>query len=236
MIQPLRIFLVDDQTVVRSGFSLVLSVEPGIEVVGEAANAQSALERLREQPVDVVLMDIQMPGMSGLTATRYVVQEGLGKVIMLTTFDRSDYLFGALEAGASGFLLKTASAEELVTAIEAVAGGQALLSPEVTLPLIQRIVDESSGSGAGYDPPAEEAARRTLCPEDLLAFEALSQREKEVLILMAQGKSNTEIADDLFLGLATVKTHVSRIFAKTRSRDRVQAVIFAYRTGLAQPS
>lgn len=236
MSESLRVFLVDDQEIVRSGISLVLSVEAGIDIVGEASDAESALRQLRAQPADVVLMDIQMPGMDGLTATEHVVREGLGKVIMLTTFDRSDYLFGALESGASGFLLKTASAEEVVTAIEAVASGQALLSPEVTLPLIHRIVrtpaapeTASSGPGAGSSeiPPSAQ---------DLMALEALSPREKEVLVLMAQGKSNSEIAAELFLGLATVKTHVSRIFAKTNSRDRVQAVIFAYRTHMAHPA
>lgn len=236
MSESLRVFLVDDQEIVRSGISLVLSVEAGIDIVGEASDAESALRQLRAQPADVVLMDIQMPGMDGLTATEHVVREGLGKVIMLTTFDRSDYLFGALESGASGFLLKTASAEEVVTAIEAVASGQALLSPEVTLPLIHRIVrtpaapeTASSGPGAGSSEILPSA-------QDLMALEALSPREKEVLVLMAQGKSNSEIAAELFLGLATVKTHVSRIFAKTNSRDRVQAVIFAYRTHMAHPA
>lgn len=243
MTSPLRVFLVDDQHMVRSGFSMVLSVEPGIDVVGEAPNAADALENLRREPADVVLMDIQMPGMSGLTATRHVVDEGLGKVIMLTTFDRSDYLFGALEAGASGFLLKTASAEDLVTAIEAVADGQALLSPEVTLPLIRRIVDQNmthadghgEGLAAAEDSTNAGSSPAPLSNDDLAVLETLSEREKEVLALMAEGKTNGEIADQLFLGLATIKTHVSRIFAKTSSRDRVQAVIFAYRTGIARP-
>ncbi len=238
MKQPLRVFLVDDQELVRSGFSLVLSVEPGIEVVGSAANGMSALEQLRADPADIVLMDIQMPGMSGLEATRAVVAEGLGQVIMLTTFDRSDYLFGALQAGASGFLLKTASAEDLVAAIEAVADGHALLSPEVTLPLIRRFVEPDSfrsGDGAHSAGPGNRGTARDeeISPDQARALDELSEREKEVLVLMAQGKSNTEIAAELFLGLATVKTHVSRVFAKTGSRDRVQAVIFALRTGLA---
>lgn len=231
MTQPLKIFLVDDQKLVRSGFSLVLSVEPGIEIVGCAGNGLAALEALRDTPADVVLMDIQMPGMDGLEATRHVVAEGLGRVIMLTTFNRSDYLFEALEAGASGFLLKTAGAEEVVAAIEAVADGHALLSPEVTLPLIRRIVEPGDSTRAdgrngssGQDAPPSDA--------DAKALAELSDREKDVLILMAQGKSNGEIAGELFLGLATVKTHVSRIFAKTGSRDRVQAVIFALRTRL----
>lgn len=243
MTSPLRVFLVDDQHMVRSGFSMVLSVEPGIDVVGEASNAAEALEKLRREPADVVLMDIQMPGMSGLTATRHVVDEGLGQVIMLTTFDRSDYLFGALEAGASGFLLKTASAEDLVTAIEAVADGQALLSPEVTLPLIRRIVDqnmthaEDHGEGHASEGSASDGSSPVpLSNDDVSVLETLSDREKEVLALMAEGKTNGEIADQLFLGLATIKTHVSRIFAKTSSRDRVQAVIFAYRTGIARPA
>ncbi|WP_030014494.1 response regulator [Curtobacterium sp. S6] len=232
MTRPLKVFLVDDQKLVRSGFSLVLSVEPGIEIIGAAANGQSALDQLRHEPADVVLMDIQMPGMDGLEATRHIVAEGLGRVIMLTTFNRSDYLFGALEAGASGFLLKTAGAEEVVAAIEAVADGHALLSPEVTLPLIRRIVDPA-------EPPGQDGENRASelngcdSPDDARALAELSDREKDVLVLMAKGKSNGEIAEELFLGLATVKTHVSRIFAKTGSRDRVQAVIFALRTRLA---
>ncbi|WP_129658724.1 response regulator transcription factor [Rothia halotolerans] len=253
MTAPIRVYLVDDQQLVRSGFSLVLSTEPGIEVVGQAANARAALAGLREAAADVVLMDIQMPGMSGIEATRIAVAEGLGKVIILTTFDRHDYLFGALQAGASGFLLKTASAEDLVAAIEAVAGGHALLSPEMTLPVIQRITQaraaeaaagaEAAGAqspagpigGRGHDdaPAAPgQGARRELSEEDAAALEALSEREREVLAHIARGRSNQEIAADLFLGQATVKTHVSHIFAKTLSRDRVQAVLFAHRAGL----
>jgi DNA-binding NarL/FixJ family response regulator len=255
---PIRVYLVDDQQLVRSGFSLVLSTEPGIEVVGQAANARAALAGLREAAADVVLMDIQMPGMSGIEATRIAVAEGLGKVIILTTFDRHDYLFGALQAGASGFLLKTASAEELVAAIEAVAGGHALLSPEMTLPVIQRITQaraaeaagaEAAGTGgsAGAQSPAgalggrvpeggsaapARDSRREPSEEDAAALAALSEREREVLAHIARGRSNQEIAADLFLGQATVKTHVSHIFAKTHSRDRVQAVLFAHRAGL----
>ncbi|MCP3427028.1 response regulator transcription factor [Rothia sp. AR01] len=281
MTDPIRVFLVDDQQLVRSGFSLVLSTEPGIEVVGQAPDARTALAGLRDAPADVVLMDIQMPGMSGIEATRIVAEEGLGRVIILTTFDRHDYLFGALQAGASGFLLKTASAEDLVAAIEAVAGGHALLSPEMTLPLIQRLLrsgadapaagsgagasaagpgrsaagagrstadpgagwDAAPGRGAGGDPgnepghagaPGEpgRAPARELSAEDDAALAALSEREREVLALIARGRSNQEIAAELFLGQATVKTHVSHIFAKTASRDRVQAVLFAHRVGL----
>ena len=253
MTAPIRVYLVDDQQLVRSGFSLVLSTEPGIEVVGQAANARAGLAGLREAAADVVLMDIQMPGMSGIEATRIAVAEGLGKVIILTTFDRHDYLFGALQAGASGFLLKTASAEDLVAAIEAVAGGHALLSPEMTLPVIQRITQARAAEAAagaeatgaqspagplgGRAPGGVPAAsgkevRRELSEEDAAALAALSEREREVLAHIARGRSNQEIAADLFLGQATVKTHVSHIFAKTLSRDRVQAVLFAHRVGL----
>lgn len=235
MTDPIRVFLVDDQQLVRSGFSLVLSTEPGIEVVGQAPDARTALAGLREAPADVVLMDIQMPGMSGIEATRIVAEEGLGRVIILTTFDRHDYLFGALQAGASGFLLKTASAEDLVAAIEAVAGGHALLSPEMTLPLIQRLLRfgaDAPAAGAGAPGEPGRAPARELSAEDDAALAALSEREREVLALIARGRSNQEIAAELFLGQATVKTHVSHIFAKTASRDRVQAVLFAHRVGL----
>lgn len=240
MTDPISVLLVDDQKLVRAGFALVLQTEPGIEVVGEAATADAALEQLRAaraagRPVDVVVMDIRMPGTNGIDAARTVVAEGLGRVIMLTTFDREDYLFGALRAGASGFMLKTAGAEELVAGIESVARGHALLSPEVTLPIVRRIA-EGAEDAAPESLDGDEGARgREPDPEDRRRLAELSDRETEVLRLVAAGKSNAEIAEELFLGQATVKTHVSHIFAKTGSRDRVHAVIFAYRTGLAGP-
>lgn len=216
---PVRLLLVDDQALVRAGLRMVLDREPDLEVIGEAGTADQALRILEEGGVDVVLMDIQMPGMSGIEATRRIVERDLARVLMLTTFASEEYLFGALQAGASGFLVKTASAEDLVAAVHAVASGQALLSPEVTLPLIRRV------SGG--------AERPALTAEDARRVGQLSAREREVLELVGAGRSNEEIAQELVLGMATVKTHVSSIFAKTDSRDRVQAVLFAHRTGLA---
>lgn len=225
--RPLRVLLVDDQALVRSGFRMVLGLEPDLEVVGEAGHAAQAFEILDRQAVDVVLMDIQMPGLSGIEATRRIVEQDRGRVLMLTTFDAEDYLFGALGAGASGFLLKTASAEELVAAVRAVGSGQALISPEVTLPLIRRVAEHQQEVSPGRLSPHPVA-------QELRAAAELSAREREVLGLMGEGLSNDEIAQRLVLGKATVKTHVSRIFAKTASRDRVQAVLFAHRTGLAR--
>ena len=214
---PLRVLLVDDQALVRSGFALILSVEADIEVVAEAADGERAIECAAEVRPDVVLMDVQMPRMDGVAATRRIVEAGHGKVIMLTTFDRDDYLFDALRAGASGFLLKNADADDLVEAVRAVGRGHALLAPEVTRRVIARFAGEQQ---VHYRP-------------DLLA--ALTERELEVLRLIAAGLSNAEIATRLFLGEATVKTHVSRVLAKLDLRDRVQAVVFAYESGVVAP-
>lgn len=238
---PIKVLLADDQEMVRSGFALILSMEDDIEVVGQARNGAEALDLAATTRPDVVLMDVQMPVMDGITATATLTEKLPGaSVLILTTFDREDYLFSSLQAGASGFLLKTSDADELVEAIRKVAGGLALLSPEMTLPLIARFVEQtkgqdaaspagSSGAGkSGVGHPAHE-----LSPEDTFALETLTPREKETLELLAQGLTNAEIAEKLFLGAATVKTHVSNILAKTHSRDRVGAVIFAHRVGLA---
>lgn len=279
--RPIRVMLVDDQALVRSGFAMVLSVEEDIEVVGQAANGRDALAVLAEHPADVVLMDVQMPVMDGIAATHEVVAQGWGKVIILTTFDREDYLFDALAAGASGFLLKNADPDDLVDAVRAVAQGHALLAPEATLRVIAKLVGtgaaddggpagrpasgahavgypgvakpgrsaDVAGAAAGHGDPvaghggptagvagAAGAAAEDVLPRELArAVDALTPREREVLTLLAEGLSNGEIAGRLFLGEATVKTHVSNILTKTDSRDRVQAVIFAYRTGLATP-
>lgn len=230
MTPPSRVLLVDDQALVRSGFAMVLSVEDDIEVVGQAANGAEALAALETTPADIVLMDVQMPVMDGIAATERVVARGLAKVIILTTFDRDDYLFDALCAGASGFLLKNADPDDLVDAIHAVAEGHALLAPEATLRVIDQLVRSRRGPAADA-PPA--APRTDPSPQTRLAIESLTPREREVLELLAQGLSNAEIAERLFLGEATVKTYVSNILAKTGSRDRVQAVVFAYSTGLA---
>ncbi|WP_328995279.1 response regulator transcription factor [Kribbella sp. NBC_01245] len=214
---PMRILLVDDQDLVRAGFRMILSVEPDIEVVGEAADGERAVQLANELRPDVVLMDVQMPGLDGIAATQRIVDAGAGKVIILTTFDRDDYLFESLGAGASGFLLKNTAPEDLVEAIQVVHSGHALLAPEVTRRVIQRF---AGGGERVYRP-------------DLVAD--LTEREREVLGLIARGLTNTEIARQLFVGEATVKTHVSRVLLKLGLRDRVQAVVFAYECGLVIP-
>ncbi|SDC31783.1 two component transcriptional regulator, LuxR family [Sanguibacter gelidistatuariae] len=227
MTTAIRVLLVDDHALVRSGFAMVLSVEDDIEVVGQAADGRAALAVLAEHPADVVLMDVQMPVLDGIAATREIVAAGLAKVIILTTFDRDDYLFDGLAAGASGFLLKNADPSDLVEAVRAVADGHALLAPEATLKVIARLTQASPGASQDLvaASPATPAIARAVAPR-------LTPRELEVLELLADGLSNAEIAARLFLGEATVKTHVSNILAKTASRDRVQAVIYAYRNGL----
>lgn len=217
-----RVVLVDDQQLVRSGFRMILSVEPDLEVVGEAADGTEALRVARELRPDVILMDVQMPGTDGIAATREVVAEDLGRVVILTTFDRDDYLFAALEAGASGFLLKNADPDTLVEAVRAVAGGHALLAPEVTRRVIERMT-----AGGHDDSPATSGSAAAVPGLDLL-----TDREREVLVLVGQGLSNAEIAGRLVLGEATVKTHVSNVLAKLQVRDRVQAVVLAHRAGL----
>jgi len=219
-----RVLLVDDQDLVRAGFKTILQSEPGIEVVGEAANGADAIERARELQPDVICMDVQMPGMDGLEATRMLVADAsvTAGVLILTTFDRDDYLFEALQAGASGFLLKNARAEELIDAVTIVARGDALLSPTVTRRVISRFTAE---------PPAAAAAPAKTVDTD--AVRDLTDRELEVLQLMAAGLSNSEIAGRLYVGEATVKTHVSKVLMKLGLRDRIQAVIFAYEHGLA---
>ena len=212
----LRVLLVDDHAMVRSGFRLMLSVEDDLEVVGEAADGMSAVIAAREHAPDVILMDVQMPGMDGIEATRRIVEEDLGKVVILTTFDRDDYLFDALEAGASGFMLKNAEPEQLVEAVRAVGHGHGLLAPEVTRRVIERMT--SGPTDADRAEPAELAS--------------LTEREREVLIGLARGMSNAEIAKELFLGEATIKTHVSNTLAKIGVRDRVHAVIYAYEHGV----
>lgn len=219
-----RVLLVDDQDLVRAGFKTILQSEPGVEVVGEAANGADAIERARELQPDVICMDVQMPGMDGLEATRMLVADAsvTAGVLILTTFDRDDYLFEALQAGASGFLLKNARAEELIDAVTIVARGDALLSPSVT----RRVISRFAASNAA---PAVPTAK----PVDTHAVRDLTDRELEVLQLIAAGLSNSEIAGRLYVGEATVKTHVSKVLMKLGLRDRIQAVIFAYEHGLA---
>ncbi len=237
--EPLRVLLVDDQQLVRSGFALILSVEDDLRVVGQAADGAQALALARELRPDVILMDVQMPVMDGIAATAQIVAEQLGKVVILTTFDRDDYLFDALRAGASGFLLKNADPEHLVEAVRAVAHGHALLAPEVTRRVIARMVGEAARPGVGTvgtvgtgTPPPERRGPATALREDP-RLARLTERELEVLRLVARGRSNAEIARELYLGEATVKTHVSNCLAKLGVRDRVQAVVAAYDMGLA---
>lgn len=217
---PIRVLLVDDQPLLLSGFSLILSTEPDIEVVAQATDGRQAIDAVARHHPDVVLMDVQMPVLDGIEATRVVVADSAAKVVILTTFDRDDYLFEALQAGASGFLLKNADADDLVEAIRAVAGGHALLAPEVTRRVISRMVRPAA---ATY--PASEA------PHTVGGLDRLTERERDVLVLLARGMSNGEIARELFVSEATVKTHVSNVLAKLGVRDRVQAVIRAFESG-----
>jgi DNA-binding NarL/FixJ family response regulator len=216
-VSGLRVVLADDQDLVRAGFRVILGAEVDIEVVGEAGDGLAAVELAGRLRPDVVLMDVQMPGIDGLEATRRILgSHGEVRVVILTTFDREDYLFEALRAGASGFLLKNASPEDLVESVRIVARGDALLSPEVTRRVIARFTE----------PARPEPVRRP--PE-------LTDREFEVLVLLARGASNAEIAKDLHLGETTVKTHVSRVLTKLDLRDRTHAVVFAYENGVVAP-
>jgi DNA-binding NarL/FixJ family response regulator len=217
------VLIADDQSLIRLGFRMVLDAADGIEVVGEAgdgAEAIAATERLRP---DVVLMDVRMPGVDGIAATARIARDHPEvRVLVLTTFDLDEYAFGALRAGAGGFLLKDAGREELVAAVQAVAAGEATLAPRI----VRRMIELVTASG-GADPAAspETAAR---------AHDVLTARERDVLDSMARGLTNSEIADELYLGESTVKTHVGRILAKLPARDRVHAVLIAH--GLAEPS
>ncbi|MDN5765993.1 MAG: response regulator transcription factor [Humibacillus sp.] len=232
--RPIRVLLADDQQLVRSGFSLILSVETDLEVVGQAANGAEAVALASELRPDIVLMDVQMPVMDGIEATTKIVEADLSKVIILTTFERDDYVFAGLSAGASGFLLKNADAEHLVEAVRTVAGGNALLAPEVTRRVIAEMTSTtratSRGAGSGDHPPSDIPDAGEVAGAERLA--ALTPREREVLGLVGRGMSNAEIAQELFLGEATVKTHLSNVFSKLHLRDRVQAVVLAYESGL----
>ena len=211
----IRVLIADDEALVRTGLRMVLAAEPGIEVVGEARNGQDAVDLAARLAPDVVLMDIRMPEMDGLEATERLARTGGPRVVLLTTFDLDEHVFRGLRAGADGFLLKDTPAEQLVAAIRAVAAGDALLAPSVTRRLIDRFARRPDiGIPAGYAP--------------------LTERESEVLRLLARGLSNAEIADELEVGEATVKTHVARVLSKLGVRDRVQAVVAAYEAGIAE--
>jgi DNA-binding NarL/FixJ family response regulator len=216
----IRVVLVDDQELVRAGFRMVLDAQPDITVVGEAADGQAAVALLRTTTADVVVMDVRMPKLDGIEATRRICQRGeRPRVLMLTTFDLDEYAFAALKAGASGFLLKDVPPEELLFGIRSVHSGDSVVAPSTTRRLIDRFAPMFPSEAAGSEP-------------DGLAD--LTSREREVLTLIAQGLSNTEIAERLFVSEATVKTHVGRVLAKLGLRDRVQAVVFAYETGLVK--
>jgi len=214
-----RVVIADDQGMVRSGFTTLLNSEPDIEVIGEAVNGQEAIARAAQLRPDVMLMDVRMPVLDGLQATREITAvPGAPKVLVLTTFDLDDYVYQALRWGASGFLLKDASAQELADAVRIVAAGDALLAPGVT----RRLIAEFARLGAPRGPSRD-------------SLDGLTERECEVLALVARGLSNAEIAGRLVVAEQTIKTHVSRILMKLGLRDRTQAVVLAYETGLVQP-
>ncbi|MET0764304.1 MAG: response regulator transcription factor [Blastococcus sp.] len=220
---PIRVVLVDDQQMVRAGFRMVIDSQPDLTVVGEAGDGAAAVELLRGTPADVVLMDIRMPGTDGIEATRQVTtQPEPPRVVVLTTFDLDEYVVAAIGAGASGFLLKDAPPEEMLAAVRTVHAGDSVIAASSTRRLLQHVAPMLRGAA-----PSSGADDRALTD--------LTPREREVLVQMALGASNTEIAERFVVSEATVKTHVGRVLAKTGSRDRVQAVVLAYRTGLVQP-
>jgi len=218
----IRVAVADDQALVRSGFVVLLRSDAGIDVVGEAANGREAVDLARRARPDVILMDIRMPDMDGLEATRQITADEAGsstRVLILTTFDLDEYVFEALRAGASGFLLKDTLPEDLLAAVRVVAAGEALLAPKVTRRLIEQFV---------HQPPVEPSA-----PPPGMA--TLTGREREVLAAVARGLSNAEIAEQLFMSHATAKTHVSHLLTKLDARDRAQLVMLAYETGAVVP-
>ena len=213
------VLIVDDQALVRAGFRMILDAETELRVVGEAVDGEDALIAARRLSPHVILMDVRMPGMDGIEATRRIVESGsTSRVLVLTTFDQDEYVFDALRAGASGFLLKDTPPEDLVVAIRLIASGEALLAPSVT----RRVIEEF----------ARQPARAVAPPK---GFDELTGREREVLDLIARGHSNAEIARQLVVSETTVKTHVAHVLGKLRLRDRVQAVVLAYESGLVQP-
>ena len=219
--------LVDDQSLVRAGFRALLDAEDDVTVVAEAADGESAVAQARQHRPQVVLMDIRMPKVDGLQATAQITADpGLceTRVVVLTTFELDEYVFGALRAGASGFLLKDVEPADLVAAVRVVAAGEALLAPRLTRRLIEAFVAGPGGGGAG--PPASATAE---------ALERLTPREREVLALVGRGRSNAEIAERLVLSPLTAKTHVARLFSKLGARDRAQLVVTAYESGLVRP-
>lgn len=218
--RPVTVVLADDQALMRMGFRMVLDAEEGIEVVGEASDGTSAVAQARALRPDVILMDVRMPGMNGIEATEAIAAQCPGtRVLILTTFDLDEYAFAGLRAGASGFLLKDTRPAELAEAIRTVAGGEAVVSPRITRRMLEMFASHLPSSG---DSQAQEDAR----------IASLTPREREILVLMAHGMSNSEIANHLVVSATTVKTHVGNVLAKLDVRDRVQAVVVAYETGL----
>lgn len=220
--RPLRIALVDDQPLVRAGFAMVIDSQDDMEVVAQASDGAAAVEELRSRTADVVLMDVRMPRMDGIEATARILAQAPAdrapKIIVLTTFDLDEYVVSAIRAGASGFLLKDAQPEDLLGAIRTVHRGDAVIAPSATRRLLERVVSTPE--------PAQQ---------DTSVLDPLTEREREVLILMGRGFSNREIGAELFVAEATVKTHVGRVLAKLGARDRVQAVIISFETGLVAP-
>ncbi|MGX5696538.1 response regulator [Agromyces soli] len=238
----IRVLVVDDQSLVRAGFRTILDSEPGIHVVGEAADGEAAVTAVREFAPDVVCMDVQMPGVDGLEATRRLTADPAvtAAVLVLTTFDREDYLFEALAAGASGFLLKNSSPERLIDAVQVLARGDALLAPDVTRRVIEAAARTHSATGLARPDaapaPGPDSARGRPRPAAPAAHASLTEREREVLVLLAEGLSNAEIAARMWVGEATVKTHVSKVLQKLALRDRVHAVVYAYEHRVVAPS
>ena len=215
----IRVLLVDDQELMRMGFRMVLNAQEDLEVIGEAADGVDAVRLADELRPDVVLMDVRMPRLDGVEATKQITEAGTAKVLVMTTFDMDEYALSALRNGASGFLLKDTPPADLVSALRSVASGDAVVSPSVTKRLLDRFLGPAGGGEL----------------RDASVLDVLTEREREVLVLIAKGLSNTELAQKLFLSEATVKTHVGRILAKLELRDRVQAVVLAYETGLVRP-
>lgn len=227
---PIRVLVVDDQDLVRSGFKAILGTYDGIEIVGEARDGAQAVEEAQRLRPDVVLMDIRMPEKSGIEACRDITSNPLlakTRVLVLTTFDIDEYVYEALGAGASGFLLKDADPDEIAAAIRVVADGDALIQPKVMRRLVETFVAARPRAGWGSASAADERQA---------ALSTLTDREREILLLVARGLSNDEIAEELFISPATVKTHLARIMAKTDAHDRAQLVVFAYETGLVSPA
>lgn len=228
MTASIRIVVADDQPLVLDGIATILGAQPGFEVIGRVRNGSEAVDVVIETRPDVVCLDIEMPELDGIGAAEQIQQRTSTEIIMLTTFNREDYLMRALRAGASGFLLKTATPEQLAEGIRTVASGEALLAPEVTRHLIQAAVRDDDDGGAF-------ASRPSPAPEEPSLPHPLTDREREVLALAALGLSNTEIGERLFIGAETVKSHVSAVLAKLGLRNRVQAVAYAYQHGIVEP-